>query len=114
MNLSCLVVRSVAPSIGRGMLSKRLDDHVGACLSCQAELARYGKLRRYVAALADVVVAAPASVVPIVAREIVSAEPAVTTERPYAMRTAAAGAVAAAAAGAVAVALWRQSRTAVS
>jgi len=118
MKPTCRVVRSLAPSNEVGALATRLHSHVNACLSCQAEMARYGKLRRRLAALSDVVVEAPEALVAAVAEAIASgddvagSEPAVTHPGRVA---AAAGAVVAAAAGAVAVgiAVWRHSKPAV-
>lgn len=98
------------------MLSTMLDNHVNECLSCQAEMARYGKLRRQLAAMADVVVAAPEPLVAAVAAAIASVETpddlAGGIAHP-ARVVAAAGTVVAAAAGAVAVAVWRHSKLAV-
>ena len=116
MRATCLVVRSAAPTADLSGLSPRLESHVTACLSCQAEMARYGKLRRQLAALADVVETAPAPLVPGVEQAIVSGQlpsnPVVPHSRP-ARVAAAAGAVAAAAVGAVAVAMWRHSKAVV-
>lgn len=106
-----MLVRSFAPSGAEAGLPERLDRHVATCLSCQAELARYGKLRRSLAAMAEVVEPAPQSVVSTVADEI-SREEEIPVGRERSLHlaraAAAAGAVAAATAGAVAI--WRQSR----
>lgn len=116
MSAICRVVQAVAPSRGDGVLSVRLDAHVSTCLACQAEIARYGKLRRQLAALADVMVVAPE---PLAAAVAVAITPSQTGLRPDAAPgrvgriAATAGAVVAAAAGAAAVALWRSSRPAV-
>ena len=117
MKPTCRVVQSIAPSREVATLSRMLDSHVTSCLSCQAEMARYGKLRRQLAALSDVVVEAPAPLAEAVAAAIASAEEA-PPESPTAMAhparvAAAAGAVVAAAAGAVAVAVWRHAKVAV-
>jgi anti-sigma factor RsiW len=113
MSVVCRVVQAVAPSQGDGLLSVRLNGHVSTCLACQAEIARYGKLRRQLAALADVMVAAPEPLAAAVAAAIASSpgdlRSAATTGQ-IGRIAAAGGAVAAAAAGAVAVALWRNSR----
>lgn len=113
MKPTCRVVQVLAPT--QGALGTRFSGHVSTCLACQAEIARYGRLRRQLAALADVTVAAPYPLATAVAAEIVSS----TGERTIAPSgrlgriLAAGGAVAAAAAGAVVVALWRNSRPAV-
>lgn len=113
MKTSCRVVRSIAPSTDVAGLSRLLENHMNACLSCQAEMARYGKLQRQLASLADVVVPAPAPLVYEVEAAISSALESVDMagdESHPARIVAAAGAVVAAAAGAVAVAMWRHSR----
>ena len=115
MKPTCRAVRSMAPSREVATLSRMLESHVGSCLSCQAELARYGKLRRQLASLADVVVDAPAPLAVAVADAIASGEAPPESEsrveHPARVATAA-GAVVAAAAGAVAVAVWRHSKVA--
>ena len=116
MKATCLVVRSAAPTADLSGLSRRLESHIDACLSCQAEMARYGRLRRQLAALADVVEEAPAPLVTAVEHAIGAGEtgpsPSVRQLHP-ARVAAAAGAVVAAAAGAVAVAMWRHSKAVV-
>ena len=116
MKGSCRIVRTLAPSASIAGLSGRLDAHVSTCLACQAELARYGRLRRQLSALSDVLDAAPAPLVAAV--EYVIAGSGTTTgtgdrSSHPARVAAAAGAVVAAAAGAVAVAVWRHSKAAV-
>lgn len=116
MKPSCRVVRSIAPSTDVAGLSRILETHMSSCLACQAEMARYGKLQRQLASLADVMVPAPAPLVAAVEDAISSApEPADGTadDSHPARIVAAAGAVVAAAAGAVAVAMWRHSRPAI-
>jgi hypothetical protein len=112
MNTTCRLVQTLAPSHGEGVLSVRLNAHVATCLVCQAEIARYGKLRRQLAALGDVMVAAPETLVAAVATAIATSPGASRLDAvpiPIGRVAAAAGAVVAAA-GAVAVALWRYSR----
>ena len=116
MKPTCRVVRSLAPSRDFGALSMALDGHISSCLACQAEIARYGKLRRQLAALSDVVVAAPEPLVAAVVAAITAAESDEESDTGMAHPgrvAAAAGAVVAAAAGAVAVAVWRHSKPAV-
>lgn len=111
MKASCLVVRRAAPTADISGLSRRLEFHVQSCLACQAEMARYGKLRRNLAALADVVEEAPAPLIAAVEQAIGSDDASATAPDRHSHRVvAAAGAVVAAAAGAVAVAMWRHSR----
>ena len=116
MRPACRVVQALAPSQGGGFLSVRLNAHVSTCLACQAEIARYGKLRRQLAALADVMVAAPEPLTAAVATVIASSPDGLrlgTGSGQIGRIAAATGAVVAAAAGAAVVALWRSSRPAV-
>ncbi len=112
----CRVVRSIAPSREIGALSTALDKHVSACLSCQAEMARYGRLRRQLASLAHVVDEAPEPLADAVVAAIAAGEVPEDSNAALshpARVAAAAGAVVAAAAGAAAVAAWRHSRVVV-
>jgi hypothetical protein len=116
MKPTCRVVQSLAPTRDLRPFSARLDSHISACLTCQAELARYGRLRRQLAALAEVVSEAPQPLAAAVATAISSDVAPLDTKRPSAHLAgvaAAAGAIVAAAAGAAAVAVWRHSRLAV-
>ena len=111
MRTACLVVRSLAPSAEATGLISRLDSHVATCLPCQAELARYGRLRRQLAALNEVIVPAPGNLVPTVGWAIAAVEarkPGYVRSAHPGRTAAAAGAVVAAAAGAAAVAAWRR------
>jgi anti-sigma factor RsiW len=116
MKATCLIVRAAAPTADLSGLSPRLESHVTACLYCQAEMARYGRLRRRLASLADVVEPVPAPLAAGVNIAIASGElpsgPVVSHSHP-ARVAAAAGAVVAAAAGAAAVAMWRHSKAVV-
>jgi anti-sigma factor RsiW len=115
MKTKCAMVRSLTPAGNISALSSRLDSHLGECLACQAEVARYRKLRRQLASLGEVVVPAPASLVAAVERALATnADGAaeVEDESHPAHVAAAAGAVVAAA-GAVAVAVWRHSKAVV-
>jgi anti-sigma factor RsiW len=98
------------------VLAGRLEAHIATCLSCQAEIARYGRLRRQLAVLADVTLDAPARLVSAVGHAISSGDDAadVGSRQSHPARVAAAaGGVVAAAAGAVAVVVWRHSKAAV-
>jgi anti-sigma factor RsiW len=115
MKTTCRVVRSLAPSAEVAALAGRIDGHIAFCLSCQAEMARYGKLRRQLASLADVVVEAPEPLAAAVELAISAGgtSPSSAARQSHPARVAAAaGAVIAAAAGAVAVVLWRHSKAA--
>jgi hypothetical protein len=111
MKPACMLVRSFAPSTAESALPERLGRHASRCLACQAELARYSKLRRRLAAMAMAVETAPQMLQRNVAMAIQEPtdSPASSNRRMHLGRAAAAaGAVAAATAGAVAV--WRQSK----
>ena len=111
MKATCLIAHAVAPTADLAGLSSRLENHVAACLSCQAEMARYSRLRRQLESLVDVVDHAPEPLAAAVEREIASGHPPADTGPAHRSRiAAAAGAVVAAAAGAAAVAVWRHSR----
>ena len=112
----CLVVRSLAPATEGIAPTGMLGDHVAQCLRCQAELARYSRLKRQLSSLAEVVEPAPAPLAPAVEHEIGTEpeESAPPKRGPQVGRVAATGgAVAAAAAGAAAVIVWRHSKAAV-
>ena len=115
MNPGCRIVRALAPSNENGALPELLERHVSTCLTCQAEMVRYGRLRRQLAALLEVTIAAPESLTAVVAGAITPwerpASPAASHSN-VGRIAAATGAVAAAAVGAVAVAVWRSSRPA--
>jgi hypothetical protein len=112
---ACLVARSLAPSGDATGLISRLDGHVGTCLSCQAELARYSKLRRQLAVSSYLIVSAPEDLGANVNRAIaaVEARRTASVRLVHPGRIAAAAGAVAAAAGAAAVAAWRHSRAAV-
>ncbi len=116
MTAKCLVVRSAAPTADLSGLSRRIETHVEGCLSCQAEMARYGRLRRQLASLTDVVEEAPTPLAAAVELAIASGDSPESSQVQHshpARVAAAAGAVVAAAAGAVAVAVWRHSKAVV-
>jgi anti-sigma factor RsiW len=115
MSATCHLVRFLAPSHGETAFSAQLNRHVGTCLTCQAEIARYGKLRRQLSTLAGVTVAAPRPLTAGVVAAIAPPEQMASTGAASHMGriVAASGAVAAAAVGAVAVVLWRSSRVVV-
>lgn len=109
-SIKCRIVSRIGPGVADGKpLPPRFVAHAGSCLRCQVELARYRKLRRELAALAQAVVAAPASFAPSVDSAIVRTSN--LEESPASSRAVAAIASATAAAASVAVvALWRRNR----
>ena len=114
MKATCLLVRSLAPSSEGAPTAARLRAHVEQCLSCQAELARYNRLRRELRSLADVVEPAPPQVAGVERAINAGDEDPTPPKRGHHVgRAAAGGAVAAAAAGAAAVVVWRHSKAAV-
>ena len=115
MKATCSLVRSLAPSPEGAPPGGRLGSHVSQCLSCQAELARYNRLRRQLGLLADVVELVPPLLVAAVESEIGAATEGSTSpgRSPHVGRAAAAGGAFAAAAGAAAVLVWRHSKAVV-
>lgn len=116
MKAACVLVRSLAPSREVVQPDGRPRGHVARCLACQAELARYNRLRRQLGSLADVIEPAPLLLGRAIEYEIDSAAEQVISLRrntQVGRAAAAGGAVAAAAAGAAAVIVWRHSRAAV-
>lgn len=117
MTLVCRVVRLTAPSEGApvdGVVRSRLGRHRSSCLRCQAETARYRRLRRSLAELEKITVAAPPSLEHAVAGSLDDRKPV----RPVRRRGRVAAGLAAtgtlvATAGTVAVVLWRRGRVAV-
>ena len=116
MKAACRVVRSLATSTEGIPPAGRLRSHVAQCLPCQAELARYSRLRRQLRSLVEVVEQAPPLLAAAVDLEIGRGAALDSPSRRGAQvgRVAAAGgAVAAAAAGAAAVIVWRHSKPAI-
>ncbi len=65
MNTRCAVVRMRLPGVDSvDDLGDRLSAHVGICLRCQAEAARYRTLRRHLGALSRDELARSATLVP--------------------------------------------------
>jgi len=114
MKGTCLMVRAVAPSIPAERLSARVESHVASCLACQAELVRYARLRRQLAALADVAEVAPPGLAAAANDAVgIGVVPPVRANSFHPARAiAAASAVAVAAAGTVVVAWLRHVRAA--
>jgi len=99
-------------------LGDRLSAHVGICLRCQAEAARYRTLRRHLGALSRDEMAAPATLVPSVVVRIdreaaeSTTDPRVGLRRAAVAISAAAGAAVAATAGTIIVVGLRRSHNA--
>jgi len=117
MKTRCLVVRHRLPDVDSvDELGSRLAAHVEACLSCQAEAARYRSLRRRMGALAGETYPAPEKLVPAVVAAIAAPEQEetgrVSLTRRVAITVSAAGAFVAAGAGTIIVIGLRRSHTA--
>jgi len=117
MKARCAVVRLRLPGVDSiDDLGDRLAAHVEACLTCQAEAARYRTLRRRLAALADETETAPETLLPAVVARI--GQPEEGGRRGTALRraaiaaSAAAGAAVAAGAGTIIVIGLRRTRSA--
>jgi len=109
-SLKCKAIRGLGPDIADSdRLPVSLADHGASCLRCQAEVARYRKLRRELGHLAEDAIAAPERVAAAV-ELAVAAMPQTEPAKPTAKVVATAAGAAAAAASVVAVALWRRSR----
>lgn len=115
MKAACLFVRSLATTTEGAPPGGTLGTHVARCLSCQAELARYRRLRRQLGSLAEVVEPVPLLPAATIEHEMSTGSAGDTPSKrsPQVGRAAAGGAVAAAAAGAAAVIMWRHSKAAV-
>jgi anti-sigma factor RsiW len=112
-DLMCRTVRGLGPAAGKpGVVRRPLAAHVSSCLRCQADLARYRRLRRELGRLAQRIEVSPVPIAPRVARAI-SPELALAGPPRHNARLAAtiAGATAAAA-STVVFALWRRTRAA--
>jgi hypothetical protein len=97
-----------------GELGQRLSDHVGICLRCQAEAARYRTLQRRLGALADRPHQAPDGLVVSVLRRLPDPVEVLSSRRPRPLfpsratvTAAATGAAVVATAGTLAVVLRR-------
>ncbi|MEA3511173.1 MAG: hypothetical protein U9R51_07035 [Actinomycetota bacterium] len=110
MSTNCTIVRLRLPGVDAvDDLGERLSTHVGTCLTCQAEAARYRTLSRRLGALADETIAAPSTLLPSVAFRIEHVDEEETSDRSVVIRraaiavSAAAGAAVAATAGTIIV-----------
>jgi anti-sigma factor RsiW len=113
-DLMCRTVKGLGPAAGRAAAIRGpLATHASSCLRCQADLARYRRLRRELSGLAQRIESSPVPMAPRVERAI-WAQPALITRPRRAARLAVAIAAAtAAAAGTAVFSLWRRTRAAV-
>ena len=91
-------------------LGRPFDGHVSGCLTCQAEAARYRKLCRSLASLADRAEQPPVDFAADVAAALGTEEEATGRATRVGRAAATTGAIAATAAGVIAVAIWRRAR----
>jgi hypothetical protein len=113
VDLMCSTVKGLGPAAAYvGALPGPLATHIASCLRCQADQARYRRLRRELSRLAQRSDVAPVSVVPSVEHAI-SVRLALAARPRHNARLAAtiAGATAAAA-STVVFAVWRRTRAA--
>lgn len=115
MSAICQVVDRALPAASGEIagLPVALRTHIESCLRCQAEVTRYRKLARHLAALSDVVVPAPLALAAAVMEQI-GAPDAATGDDPGSRvgRAAAAAGALVAAAGTVAVVRWLRTHSA--
>lgn len=110
---TCRAVRALLPSLDDpDTLRGPPAAHLGVCLRCQAEAARYRRLRRSLAALPERVEQAPAGLVGEVAQRLGEADPEASNAPVRAARVAAAAGAVVAAAGTVAMVRWMRARSA--
>ena len=110
-DLMCRTVRGVGATAG-GALPGPLATHVSECLRCQAELARYRRLRRELGRLAQRREVAPISIAARVDHTISPQLAVVGRPSQNARRAATIVGATAAAASTAAFALWRRTRAA--
>ena len=113
MTLTCRAVRLQLPLVDPDKgLAEPLASHVSLCLACQAESARYNRLLRTLAGIADHIEGAPPGFAAGVEARLMRGDSgAVTASVRLARMAAAAGAVFAAA-GTVAMVRWMRARSA--
>ena len=109
--LKCRAVKGLGPDVAdSSRLPGPLAHHAASCLRCQAEVARYRRLRRELGALSETE-RAPQALVARVEQTIWADEDSEAVKR-RSGRVMATVAGATAAAGMVVVAMWRRARTA--
>jgi hypothetical protein len=113
MSVTCRLVALRLPAgSGTEGLGRALEAHASSCLTCQAEAARYRRLRRSLAALGQRREPAPPGFVDRVLAALDGDLGAAPPERRRGRVASTAGALAATAAGVAALAWWRRTRPA--
>ena len=113
MTMTCKAVRVQLPSLDDPELpTGPLAAHVGSCLRCQAEVARYRRLHRSLGRLAEHVEVAPDGLVADVESRLSDGDAVVDVSSPSVPRVAAAAGAVVAAAGTVAMVRWMRTRSA--
>lgn len=111
--LMCKAVRFRLPSLDDpARLADPLAAHTNACLSCQAEAARFRRLQRSLAGLSDRVEVAPEGLAAAVESRLSGSESAASRVPEIMTRVAATAGAVAAAAGTVAMVRWMRARSA--
>ena len=109
-SFKCKAVRSLGPDMAdSARLPVALVDHSGSCLRCQAEAARYRRLRRELGALGEDSSSAPERL-SVGVDLAVARIPQTESTKTIAKVVATVAGATAAAASVVAVAVWRRSR----
>ena len=110
-SLKCKAVKGLGPDLATtDRLPAALAQHAASCLRCQAEMARYRRLRRELGSLAASTEPASPTILAGVEQAIASEARQHETTRHARFVATLAGATAAA--GVVAVAMWRRTHTA--
>ena len=113
MTMTCKAVRVQLPSIDDPeVLTGPLAAHIGSCLRCQAEVARYRRLHRSLGSLAEHVEVAPNGLVADVESRLSDGDAVVDVSPQRVTRVAAAAGAVVAAAGTVAMVRWMRARSA--
>ncbi|MCP3976605.1 MAG: hypothetical protein GY720_19135 [bacterium] len=112
-SLKCKAVKSLGPNLAEAsILPGPLAHHAATCLRCQAEVARFRRLRRELSSLADHIEPAPSTLVERVEQAIWADAAPIGAQHHGAKVVATIAGATAAAASVVAVALWRRARAA--
>lgn len=109
--LTCRMVKAFGPAAGKAAAMRGpLATHAATCLRCQADLARYRRLRRELGRLTQRIDPAPVPIAARVERAIWAQPPPATRPRRSARLAATIAATSAAAAGTAVFSLWRRTR----
>lgn len=110
---TCRAVRAILPSLDDPRaLRGPSAAHLGVCLRCQAEAARYRRLRRSLAVISRRTETAPAGLVGAVAQRLTEADAQAPEAPARAARVVATAGAVVAAAGTVAMVRWMRARSA--